>query len=308
MTATLYYSNTTTQCFRNVIMDSLTVWDALIAWRDNLLKKDILRKSKVDYLSNMTKLIEIGLINPQQPLSEFIREGSKKNKLHEIEALLAWPLSTKRSRITLFRSFHRFSQQKKINKTTIEIPLHRDHRSLEMLSISELLSSNEDKAKSQYLTDKEINRFLHELGNINTRDFLICRTMWELKCTIHQILNLKVGDYDTTKGIFKINKFEGRFGNLRNDIKEPILKLCENKTTTDFIFSTHKGNHIHPAQIVRNMKLASKRANLPIIISPKIIYAHAKAFYERAFLVFPEKDRKKILEELAIQDEEMMKK
>lgn len=257
MTATLYYSNTTPQYLGNVIMDSdITGWDALIAWRDDLLEKDILRKSKVDYLSNMTKLIERGLVNPQQPLFEFIREESKKNNIHKIEALLDWPLSTKRSRLTLFRSFHSFSQQQNIIKTPIERPI-------EMFSISELLSSNEDKAKSQYLKKEEMNIFLHELFNINKRDFLICRMMWELKCTIHQILNMKVGDYDQAKGIFKINKFEGRFGNLRNDIKEPILKLCENKKTTDFIFCTDKGNSIHPAQIDSTKHETSQQARKP---------------------------------------------
>lgn len=286
-------------------MHNLIVWDALIAWRNDLLKKGILRKSKIDYLSNMIKLLETGLICPQQQLSEFVRLNPKEG-LQAIDKISSWPPSTKRSRRTLFRSFYKFSQQQNIEKTVIEIPFN-EHQSLEMLAISELLSSNEDKAKSQYLTDPEINRFLLELRNINFRDFLVCRTMWELKCTIHHVLNFKVGDYDPIKGIFRINQFEGRFGNLRQDIKEPILKLCENKKTTDLIFYTDKGNRIHPGQIVRNMKMASKRAKLPVIISPKIIYAHAKAFYERAFAAIPEDERKKIFEELSIQHYHSMK-
>lgn len=299
MTATLYYSNTISQCYMDVVMKNLTVWDALIAWRDDLLKKDILRKSKVDYLSNMTKLIEYGLIDPRESLSEFIRIRSKDevDELQEIDRT-HWSQSVKKSRRTLFRSFYIFSQQQEIKKTNIEIPFDKDHHSLEMLAISELLSSNEDKAKSQYLTDKEINRFLLELRSINDRDFLICRSMWELKCTIHQILNLKVGDYDQENGIIRIDEFEDRFGNLRPDIKEPILKLCDNKAKTEFIFCTDKGNRIHPAQIVRSMKLASKRANLPVIISPKIIYAHARAFYQRAFKALPETEKKRYIKKL----------
>lgn len=292
-------------------MNNLTVWDALIAWRDDLLKKDVLRKSKIDYLSNMEKLIERDILDLEQPLSEF-RKIQLSKLINFIDNAIDWSPSTKKARRTLLLSFYRFSQQQNIKKTAIEIPFD-ECRSLKMLAISELLSSNEDKAKSQYLTDKEINRFLIELRNINFRDFLICRTMWELKCTIHHVLNFKVRDYDPIKGVFWINQFEGRFGNLRQDIKEPILKLCENKKNTDLIFSTDKGNRIHPGQIVRNMKVASKRAKSPVIISPKIIYALAKAFYERAFAAIPsfaaipEDELKKISEELSIQHEELMK-
>lgn len=288
-------------------MKNLTVWDAIIAWRDHVLHRGILRKSKVDYLYNMTKLIEVGLIDLQQPLLKFMKTEFDDSKFQEISTVYSWPTSTKRSRKTLLNSFWKFAQKQEIKKTPIEIPIHSEHRYLEMLAISELLSSSEDKAKSQYLTDKEINRFLNELRHINARDFLVCRTMWELKCTIHQVLNMKVGDYDPEKGVFKIDKFDSRYGNLRDDIKGPILKLCEKKANDEFIFSTDRGNRIHPGQIVRSMKIASKKANLPVIISPKVIFAHAKAFYERVFSAIAEKDRRKILEELDIQSEKIKK-
>lgn len=280
-------------------MGNLTVWDALITWRDDLLKKDILRKSKIDYLSNMEKLIERGVLDIEQPLSEF-RKCQISDELKFIDNAVDWSQSTKKARRTLLRSFYKFSQQQNIKKTVIKIPFN-EHQSLEMLAISELLSSNEDKAKSQDLTDKEINRFLLELEKINVRDFSICYTMWEFKCTIHEVLNLKVGSYDKSTNVLKINELEGRFsfGPIKERLREKILQFCEGKEAIDLMFSTDKGRHIHPGQIVRSMKLASKRAKLPVIISPKIIYAHAKAFYDKAFLALPEAEKNRVRDKVS---------
>lgn len=284
---------------------NLLVWDAVIAWRNDTLKKEIFRKSKVVYLSSMAKLIERGFIDIEQPLPEFIKSNPEE-KVKIINATLDWSSATKLSRRTIFRAFHKFAKRKKIKPTDIKIPFN-GYQSLEMLAIYELLSSNEDKAKSQHLTPNDINRFLLELRDLNMRDFRICWTMWELKFTIHQVLNSKVCDYNLSNGIFIINEYEGRYGNLRDDLKQHILEQMKGKNDKDLLFTTDKGNRIHPGQIVRNMKLASKRAKLPIIISPKILYAHAKAHYERSLQAIPERERKKIFAELALQQEQLAK-
>jgi integrase len=277
--------------------DELLLWDALIAWRHNILEKDILRDSKVDYLCNMAKLIEIGALNLEQPLKEFIKTPPD-DRFQKINEVQSWPPTTRRARHAILRSFHRFSKQRKINKTAIEIPFNKS-RSLDMLAISELLSSNEDKALSQYLTDQQINDFLLELRKINSRDFLICRTMWELKCKIHDVLNLQVGDY--AENIIQVNESEGRFslGSLREDLRMPLLDLCKGKASTDLIFGTNKNNKIHPSQLSRSMKRASKAAKLPLLLTPKIIFAHAMAFYARAFAALPEEIKERVYERRA---------
>jgi len=270
-------------------MRNLLVWDGLISWRDDLLKKDVLKKSKMDYLSNMTKLIEVKILDLEQPLSEFIktRPEDSLNKLDKT----TWSHSTKLSRRNLFRSFYNFVQKKKIKQANIEFS--RD------ISITELLSSNEDKAK--LLKTSEIVRFTRELCNMNARDSLICWMMWEFQSTIHQILNICINDIDFAKDIIKF-KDGSILADIRPDLKPCILAQIREKSGTDLLFSTEHGKGIHPGQIVRNMKIASKRARLPFIFSPKLLYADARAYAKRAFLSLPEDERKKICLKMATKD------
>jgi len=276
----------------------LQVWDAIISWRNNLLKKDILRKSKIDYLSNMEKLIERNILDLEQPLSEF-NQCQLSNKLKFIDGIAGWSPSTKKARRTLLRSFYEFSK-KKIKKTDIEIPFDEDEnesRSLKMLAISELLSENKDKARAQHLTLKDFNNFFLNLRDIHSRDFLICRLMWELKCTIHDILNLSITDIDFSKGIYTPNN-KKRFGNMRPDLLKLFQTQCEGKT--GLIFHTDKGKKIHPTQLVRSMKTASQLAKLPIIISPKIIYTHSQAHYDRVIASMSDEEYNKMFAELRV--------
>jgi hypothetical protein len=162
--------------------------------------------------------------------------------------------------------------------------------------LSESLSSNEEKAKSQSLTDLQLDNFFSEMCKVNERDFLICWMMWQLKCTIHQVLNFRVGDYNSILGVFKINDNDLRFCELIPKLKELILKQCEEKEKNELIFSTETGRSIHPGQIVRNMKIASKRAKLPITLSPKTLYAYTIAYSKIAFSLISEEERNKLYE------------
>ena len=282
-------------------MRNLLLWDAIISWRDDVLNRDVLLKSKRDYLSNMVKLIERGLFDLEEPLSEFVKNGIS-DQIKAIDSTSDWSLSTKLSRRTLLRSFFGFVQtSKNIKHTDIVIPfkdLRDPQKAVSELIVAELLTQSlsgcEDKAKSQPLTEQQFERFFNEIRSINERDFLICWTMWQLKCSIHHVLNFKVGDYDQTLGIFKISENDFRLGEIRPELKELIIEKCEGKGTNELIFSTNTGQSIHPGQIVRNMKTASKKAKLPIIISPKILYAHAIAYSRNAFLSMTEKDIEEI--------------
>lgn len=282
-------------------MQTLLVWDALIAWRDNILKKNTLRKSKISYLSSMSLIIRKRILDLEQPLPEF-RNSSITYLLREIDKTEDWSESTKHFKRKTLQTFYKFASKQEINPSNVVIPFEK-YRSIKNVAISELfisksllesLSSNEDKAKSQSLTDLQIDNFLKEIRRINERDFLICWTMWVEKCVIHEILNLRVGDYDFIKGILKIGENDFRFGELPSELKKLILKQCEGKLEIDLIFSTAQGKPILPWQITRNMKIASKRANLPIIISPKILYAYAITYSKLMFELMPEEQRKEL--------------
>jgi len=271
-------------------MQAIFVWDALIAWRDSVLKKDVFRKSKTGYLSHMSRLIDNEIVDLEQPLEEFIRNGFEK-KLQMIDKT-EWATSTKQARSVVLRAFYRFSKQKHVKPANSVIPF-KEFRDLKKVAISELLSSNEDKAKSQCLKPSDIVRFLSEMCLINPRDALICWLMWELKSTVHQILDLAVGDVDLHKGIINL-KTEFRLGNIRPDMQRRILEQSKGKSAMDLLFTTDKGNRIHSGQISRSMKIASKNAKLPIIMSPKILYADAKAYGEKAFLAMSTVERKQV--------------
>lgn len=284
------------------MIQNLLVWDALIAWRDDVLKKDLMRKTRANYLSHMFGLIEKGILNLEKPLSEFLKT-TPEDKLKIIENT-SWSQSTKLFRYTILRSFYKFSKKKNIKRTFIGIP--KENGLIDMNSISELLSSNEDKTRSQDLTFNDFNNFLLKMRELNQRDFLICWTMWELKCTVRQVLKLSVNDIDYLSGVFVIEGDGIRQGELRADLRKLLYKESEGKK--DLIFLTNLGNPVQPAQLVRTMKKASKLAKLPIIISPKILYAHAKAHYERILLTLPENEKKKVFESLSAQYKRIFKK
>ena len=162
-------------------MRNLLVWDALIAWRDFILKKDIFRQSKINYLSNMAKLIEIGILDVKQSLTE-INKTSLDRAIIEINAMSELSKSTKRIRCYTLKIFHRFVFEEKIEKTDIVIPFE-EFRDMKRVAISELLSSNVEKSKSyQQLDTPDILRFMWEMCVVNSRDSLICWMMWEFKC------------------------------------------------------------------------------------------------------------------------------
>jgi site-specific recombinase XerD len=185
--------------------------------------------------------------------------------------------------------------QQKRKRTNIEIPF-KSLKEAKKNVISEILSSNADKSK--LLKESEIVRFTKELCDINARDSLVCWMMWEFQCTIHEILSITINDIDLSKNILK-DKKNNFLGEIRQDLKPCILAQKKDKTGTDFLFTTREGKTMHASQIVRNMKIASQRAKLPFIYSPKLLYADAKAYARRTFLSLPEEERTRLCLKMA---------
>jgi site-specific recombinase XerD len=257
----------------------------------------------------MVKLIEREILELNQSLSEF-RKLNILDLIKKVDEIKEWSESAKKSRKVLLKSFFKFASKKNnIKPSKIVIPF-AEFRNFQKFAISELLSSNEIKAKSSLLTDKNIIQFLIELCKINPRDCLICWMMWEFKCTIHQVLDIKIKDIDISKDIIYLKDtiLLSPKNGIREDLKKCILWQIKEKNDFNLLFSTEKGNKIHPGQIVRNMKKASQRAKLPIILSPKILYAHAKAYAEKIFLAMPENERKRISEEYLDEIKEVSEK
>jgi hypothetical protein len=278
-------------------MQDPLVLDALIAWRDSIMQRDIFRGTKIGHLSHMSRLVSIGLFDLEQPLSEFLKTIPSE-KLKIIDGTQEWSGSTKQARRTILRSFYRFSRENKITPTIIPFQEYRD---LKKLVISELLSSNEDKVMAQQLKPEDISRFLIEICHVNPRDSLICWMMWEFKCTIHQILDIKIKDIDFSKDIIAF-KEELRLSpdvGMRQDLKLCILEQSKGKSPSDLLFTTDKGKRIYAGQISRSMKTASKRAKLPILMTPKILYADAKAYGAKVFQAMSKEDRRQLSNEYA---------
>lgn len=273
-------------------MGHFILFDALIAWRNEVLHKNLLRKSKVEYLSNMSKLIEWKIVDLKQPVSEFV----KHRHLDSLEAIAnasAWTPWTKKCRKDLFLSFYRFVQNCDL-KTDLTA-LSNQCKNFEMSAISELLSSNEIKAQSEMLTKDDILRFLDELSDINVRDTLVCWMAWEFKATILQILDLKIRDIDFENWAIRINvAVMSPSSGISQGLKRCILIQSKGLSSWEHLFSTAQGCPIHSGQIVRNMKKASIRAKLPITLSPKILYAHSKAYSKKVIDELSNEERKNL--------------
>lgn len=277
-------------------MNDLFLWDVVIAWRDHILGKDAFRKNKIYHLSHLSRIIANGLLDVKQPLSEFLKT-CLEDKIRIINQTNEWSESTKQARRTTLRSFCRFAKENKVKPARVVIPFN-ELKDIQHVIIGELLSSNEDKAKSQSLTDKNITCFFNEMFKLNPRDGLATWMMWELKRTIHQILDLKIRDIDLVKGVIIFGD-ELCIGNLLPELKRCIQEQGKGKSAEELLFTTEKGNRIHVGQLVRNMKAASLRAKLPIVISPKILYAHAKAYSEKTYKELSEAERNLVFKDYA---------
>jgi len=274
-------------------MEQFILFDALIAWRNDVLHKNLLRKSKVEYLSHMGKLIEERIVDLKQPLSEFVK-FKHSDALMAIENAASWTPWTKKCRKDLFLSFHRYVQKCFVLKTGIERTCNQC-RNIEISAISELLSSNEIKAQSEMLTKDDMLRFLDELSDINVRDTLVCWMAWEFKATILQILDLKMRDIDFENWTIRINgSVMSPSSGISQGLKRCILIQSKGLSSWMHLFATAHGCSIHSGQIVRNMKKASVRAKLPIILSPKILYAHSKAYSKKVIDELSNEERKNI--------------
>lgn len=252
----------------------LLVWDAVLAWRDHVLAKDNFRRSKSLVLSHLSRIISENLIEVDQPLSNF------KKKISDIEAKInafeQWSKFTRQSRITILRSLVKFIDENEIKKSEFVIPF-KELKDVNKHFIYELITSSAVKAQAETLSAENIKTFLYELARINPRDALAVWLMIELKASLDQILSLKRDDIDLENSIFNI---EGALhiapdAGLRPDLKrclEEHLRHCHH----DLIFASANGKKLHAGQFARNSKLASQRAGLKVILTPKIIERFSK--------------------------------
>jgi integrase len=266
----------------------LVVWDAVIAWKDHILRKDVFRRNKTESLSHLSRLIAKGIIDIRQPLTEFLKT-SPEDRIRIIDETIEWARSTKQTRRCVFRSFYRFAKETDI-KPAYVVSHFTDILDMQSVFIGESLSSSEDKAKAQSLTDENIECLFNAMFDLNPRDGLATWMMWEFTRTIHEILDLKIRDIYLDKNLIRFEDGE-MCPIVIPELKRCILEQRKDKALDELLFTTGKGTRIHAGQLVRNMKTASKLAKLPVLITPKILYAHAIKYRENIYKALSEEER-----------------
>lgn len=238
---------------------SYTLWDAVVAWRDNLFYSTFPRVTRRNYLTRMLKLIEENIIDPSLPLSRLSFDWYQNAK-DKIDYVPHWASATKQPRQSCLHSFYICAT----NYTPKGKPLDKPTS----LEIMHMLSSVEEKTKTKDLDPVQLTEILRK---INERDALIVALLIFTRRTLNEILELKKKD---------INGRCINFENASVCVDESVINLIEDicKNDTEFLFVTANKKPVNSTQVIRNLKTASKLMGLDFLITPKVIQSWAVAY------------------------------
>lgn len=250
------------------------VWDALLAWRDQINQSNMSKSTKKNYISWMSALLDQEVIKPDDSLTVLTKDWQGGAET-SIDSLADWSLETKRIRKVALSKFlefvETFSPQFSSNP-----PRNIPPRDL----IHHVLTSMEDKVTAQSLSAEMWDSFLEHLGDSNPRDYVICHVVLYTGHTVREVLDLK-GSNVFGSGI-KWN--DGAVSWIPKDLQEILEKVSNDS----LIFRTSEGKQIRQNQLVRAMKKSSKALGLEIEITPKILHGWAVSLLE--------KDRRSLLQ------------
>ena len=245
------------------INETFFMWDAIVAWRDSIFQTYSWNTTKSNYVLNMQRLIEAGIVNVQMELNKtdeaWLEESKKK-----IDALTEWAPETKSVRKSTLNSLYKFIQNDFDRQT---IPYQRHPKPEE---IKHILSSVKDKTLTQIISPITL---CEALCKINERDAYIVWLMMHTGKKLEAILDVR-----KTKEEYRppYMLFNGQGEHVPKHITEAIDTLCKNSTV--YLFETSCGKRITRTQVTRNLKQAGRRIGLTFDLTPKILHGYVMAY------------------------------
>lgn len=293
-------------------LDELTVWDAIISWRDELVAKpDLLKKTKDEYLSGIYRIITAYPQLIKTNLISFIHKDFIGYQ-NLIETNVEWKENTRRQRKEYLKLVHRHAV---FNLRYIQPDEKLSIEDDKLRLIKKKLSSARVLEELKTLTGEKMIGFFSKLCEINQRDFFIAKIIWIAQYPLTLMLGVKFNDfvkripkpeldtdevldmnaellYEMSPYLYLRFKEELERLNVRsqynledmlifdaNSLKQILINILnENPTLNEVLFfQTKTGNGLHSGQLISTMQLASRAAKIGFDITPRILYTHAIA-------------------------------
>lgn len=295
------------------LLDELTVWDAIISWRDELVAKhDLLKKTKDEYLSGVCRIITTYPQIIENNLISFIHKDFV-TYIELIKSNIDWKENTRRQRQEYLKLVHRHAVFNLRFIQPDKIPIKEKRSKLRL--IKKTLSSARVLEELTTLTSEKMIAFFSRLAEINQRDFFIAKIIWLAQYPLTLMLGVKFNDfvkkipkpelgvdevldmnaellYEMSPYLYLRFKEELERLDIQsqynleeiltsdsNSLKRILINLLDETPalTEVLFFQTKTGNGLHSGQLISTMQLASRAAKIGFDITPKILYTHSFA-------------------------------
>jgi len=244
-------------------LKDMTVEDALNCWLNTFQPL-----TKKNYTSGVNKLVEIGLLNPFDPLQSLVLVNHEAI-VDRIKLADGWSELTKQARAACYISFTGFLQRRTQGLIRKAMPSKE--------GASKTFYRTREKVATNAMNQKQWISFLEALEKINHRDCLIAKIILQGGKRISEVLTLTTDqiDWDNNLIKFKQAKTKGLVKEIvihySKDIMNELAEYIGKRNGIVFVTKTNKP--IFPIQLTITFAKAGKRAGLPFNISPHVLRA-----------------------------------
>ena len=243
------------------VSDTFFMWDAVVAWRDNIFLVYNWSTTKSNYVLNMLRLIEAGIVNVRMELNKadevWLKECKKK-----INELTEWAPETKSVRKSTLNSLYKFIQSG-FNRGTIPYQWHPSPA-----QIKHVLSGVQDKVLTTTISPEVL---CNTLSETNERDAYIVWLMMHTGQRLEAILDLK-----KTALRQPYIDIEGISYYTPSHIIKGIKNICGNSKV--YLFETCSKTRVVKTQVIRNLKKTGYKIGLTYNLTPKLLHGYAVAY------------------------------
>ena len=237
------------------------IWDAVVAWRDDVFKADFWNTTKSSYLLNMLRLIEADVVDVRLKLNCVNEQWTKEAK-QKIDELPDWSLETKSVRKSCVNSFYNFV------RTEFDYSVIPYQRHPEFVEIKHILSSTQDKTLTPVISPELL---CNALSKVNERDAYIVWLMMHTGQKLDAILDLPK---ESLRGPYL--DFKDACKHVPSHITDQLEEFIKNSKV--YLFETTCGNRVTRSQVARNLKNAGYKIGLTFDLTPRVLHGYVMAY------------------------------
>ena len=230
----------------------------------------------LNYLSGIKILVANGLLDLDVTLQRFAL-FNHNTILDQIKLLPNQSEASKQARAACYISLTRFLSRQTQGLIARAIPCRE--------GTTKTFFKVRDKVKTNAMTHKQWNLFLHELHNINERDCLIAKLLLQGGKRMNEVLSLTTDqiNFDACEITFNQSKTKGY-------CKQTVISYAESTIDklsdylcgrTGLVFVTRTGKRVMQRQLAVTFALAGVKAGIAFKVTPHVLRASTITYLKR---------------------------